>query len=101
MLGHNKKEKKKRMDLNYENSSTIYVNLAVLSHSKAEFIIDIARILPGMKRPEVQNRLIMTPIHAKLLHRALTENIRKFEDKFGKIEIPTEAEPGMGMGFKA
>lgn len=97
MLGKNKKDKR-HMQLDFSDSEIKYANLAVLSHSKAEFIIDFARILPGMDEPEVQDRIVMTPIHAKLLMHALSGNIEKFEEKFGEIEIPKGA--GQNMGFK-
>lgn len=98
-----KKENKemKTINLDFEKADTKYVNLAILSHSQAEFIIDFARILPGMVKPEVQERIIMTPIHAKLLLNALSENVKKYEEKFGNISIPTEVEERMGMGFKS
>lgn len=98
-----KKENKemKTINLDFEKADTKYVNLAILSHSQAEFIIDFARILPGMVKPEVQERIIMTPIHAKLLLNALSENVKKYEEKFGNISIPTGVEERMGMGFKS
>ncbi|MCK4420646.1 DUF3467 domain-containing protein [candidate division WOR-3 bacterium] len=95
------KQKLKPVDLDVEKAEVIYSNLAVLSHSQAEFIFDFAQILPGMRKAEVRKRIIMTPLHARLLLRALTDNMKKFEDRFGKINIPEEARPGMEMGFKA
>jgi len=89
----------KTINLDFEKAETKYVNLAILSYSQAEFIIDFARILPGMVKPEVQERIIMTPIHAKLLLNALGENVKKYEEKFGNINIPTDIEEKMGMGF--
>jgi len=95
------KQKTRTIDLDFEKSETKYSNLVVLSHSQAEFIIDFARILPGMKRPEVQDRIVLTPLHAKLLLNALSENLKKYEGRFGNIEIPAGVKEGMGMGFKA
>ncbi|MCK4571670.1 MAG: DUF3467 domain-containing protein [Candidatus Stahlbacteria bacterium] len=100
MIGKEKQEKR-TINLNFEKAETKYVNLSLLSHSQAEFIIDFARILPGMVKPEVQDRIVMTPIHAKLLLNALSENIKKYEEKFGKIEIPTGVEEGTETGYKS
>jgi len=63
-----------------------YSNLAIISHSTAEFIFDFTRLLPGTPKAKVHARVIMTPQHAKLLLNALGENIRKFEQTFGEIK---------------
>ncbi|MBO4446674.1 MAG: DUF3467 domain-containing protein [Bacteroidales bacterium] len=62
-----------------------YSNLAIISHSQSEFIIDFATALPGLAKPEVGNRILMTPEHAKRLLNALTDNIQKYESQFGGI----------------
>ena len=54
-------------------------------------MVDFARILPGMPKPEVCSRVILAPEHAKRLLHALQENIYKYEQEFGKIQMP-EAE---------
>jgi len=65
-----------------------YVNFARISHTASEFILDHSLLLPGVKKPEVNARLVMSPIAAKLFLRALAENIKRFETKFGEINIP-------------
>lgn len=75
-----------------------YSNFAFITHSPAEFIIDFARILPGMKKAKVHSRIIMTPQHARMLFKALENNIKKFEDRFG--EIKNVVEPGKEIGFR-
>ena len=75
-----------------------YSNFAFITHSPAEFIIDFARLLPGMKKAKVHSRIIMTPQHAKSLFGALENNIKKFEERFG--EIKNVIEPGKEVGFK-
>ena len=62
-----------------------YSNLAIISHSQSEFIIDFATVLPGLAKPEISNRIVMTPEHARRLLNALADNINKFENQFGKI----------------
>ena len=70
------------------NLEPIYTNFAVITHSPSEFILDFARALPNM-RARVQTRIVMTPLNAKLLLNALTENLEKFEAQFGEIIVPT------------
>ncbi|MBO5538397.1 MAG: DUF3467 domain-containing protein [Prevotella sp.] len=79
-----------QMDLKPEIASGVYSNLALISHSHSDFVLDFARILPGMPKPEVCSRVILAPEHAKRLLAALQENIMKYEHEFGKIEIPNQ-----------
>lgn len=65
-----------------------YSNLAIISHSNSEFIIDFVRIMPGIPKAKVKSRIILTPEHAKRLMMALKENISKFESINGIIKIP-------------
>jgi len=65
----------------------IYANLALISHSTSEIILDFARAMPNNPRAKVHARIVMTPMNAKLLHRALTENLQKFEAKHGEIQV--------------
>jgi hypothetical protein len=67
----------------------IYTNFALIQHSPSEVVIDFARVLPNVPKTKVYARMVMTPINAKLLLRALTENLNKFESQFGEIVVPT------------
>jgi len=78
----------------------IYANLALISHSGAEFVIDFTRMLPGMPKAIVQARIVLTPQHTKGLLRALEENIKKFEDRFGEIKTATGKNEGKNFGFQ-
>ncbi len=64
-----------------------YTNLAIISHSSSEFVIDFAAHLPGMPKPKVHSRVIIAPEHAKRLLYSLQENINRYEAKNGSIEI--------------
>ncbi len=75
------------IELDEKTAEGIYSNLAIISHSSAEFVIDFTRILPGLPKAKVQSRIIMTPQHAKMLLNALADNIAKFEAQFGKISF--------------
>ena len=68
----------------------VYSNMARLSHLPAEIVFDFALKVPGPENPQVMARVIMSPLSAKLLHRALTENLSKYEAVFGEIRIPNQ-----------
>ena len=78
----------------------VYANLALISHSNSEVILDFARALPGLAKAKVHARIILTPHNAKALHRALGDNITKFEAQHGPIQLSGEEEPGKAIGFK-
>jgi hypothetical protein len=87
------------IELGEKEAEGIYSNLAIITHSPAEFVLDFTRVLPGVPKARVQARIIMTTQHAKLLMRALQDNIQKFEMKFGEIAILGEP-PAAGFGFQ-
>lgn len=66
----------------------VYSNFAVITHSASEIIVDFARLMPNTPRHKVYARVLMTPLNAKLLARALSENIAKYEAQFGEIRVP-------------
>ncbi|MDO9512771.1 MAG: DUF3467 domain-containing protein [Bacteroidales bacterium] len=72
-----------------------YSNLAIITHSNAEFIVDFVNLLPGMPKAKVKSRIILTPSHAKRLYKALKENLTKFEAMHGEIKD----HDGEGGGF--
>ncbi|MEG1611505.1 MAG: DUF3467 domain-containing protein [Alistipes sp.] len=76
-----------------------YSNLAIISHSTSEFIIDFAVVLPGAPKARVKSRVILTPEHAKRLLMSLQDNITRYESNMGKIEIPQPQQPD-NMGPK-
>ena len=65
-----------------------YANFAIISHSSSDFVIDFARVMPGMPKAPVRSRVILAPEHAKRLLGALQENIMRYEHEFGPIKIP-------------
>lgn len=78
----------------------IYANLVLLAHSPSEFILDFARLLPGVPKAKVHARIIMTPQNARSLHRALESRIQSYESQFGKIPGLADASPTRDIGFK-
>lgn len=75
------------IELNEKEAEGNYSNLAIISHSGAEFIIDFTRIFPGIPKAKVHSRIIMTPQHCKMFLNALKENIERFENQFGEIKL--------------
>jgi len=67
-----------------------YANFAIITHSSSDFVLDFARVLPGMPKSQVKSRVILAPEHAKRLLAALQENIVRYEREFGPIKIPNK-----------
>ena len=93
------KQRQLNIELGEKESEGIYSNLALIAHSPQEIIIDFARVMPGAAKTRVLSRIIMTPAHAKMLHKALEDNIKKYEAQFGQIKI--SGEPDKSIGFQA
>ena len=96
----------KKQNLNIELPTEVargkYANLAIISHSPSEFVLDFVEILPGMPKPEVQTRVLMSPEHTKRLLNALQENIAKYEANIRPIELTKgPVVPPMGFGGEA
>lgn len=88
------------IEITDEISQGTYSNLAIIAHSKAEFVIDFTRVLPGTPKAKVHSRIIMTPQHAKMLARALNDNIGKFEVANGEIHIDGTGNMNNFPGFE-
>jgi hypothetical protein len=74
------------IELSEEVAEGIYSNLAIITHSQSEFVIDFIKIMPGIPKARVKSRILLTPQHAKRLVKALNDNIQKFEQTHGKIK---------------
>lgn len=77
-----------QIELKPEVASGEYANLALITHSSSDFIVDFARVLPGLPKAQVRSRVILAPEHARRLLMALQDNIYKYEQAFGKIQVP-------------
>jgi hypothetical protein len=81
----------------------IYSNFAIISHSPSEIVVDFARLLPGAPTSKVLARVVMTPLNAKLLLRALQENLARYEASYGEVRTPNDTgfqTPDRTLGFK-
>jgi hypothetical protein len=86
------------IELPEEVAEGIYSNLAIISHSHSEFVVDFIRMMPNVPKAKVKARVILTPQHAKRLLRALADNVKKFESQFGVIaENDLPAYPNMNF----
>jgi len=95
-MSENNNENKLNIELNEEIAEGIYSNLAIISHSNSEFVIDFIKVMPGMPKAKVKSRILMTPEHAKRLMNAIQDNIQKYEAVHGKIK---DLGPGPQGGF--
>ncbi len=86
------------IELNEETAEGVYSNLAIITHSNSEFVMDFVRIMPGVPKAKVKSRIILTPEHAKRLLMALSDNVRKFEEMHGEIKI-RDGFPPIPMNF--
>jgi hypothetical protein len=88
--------------LNIEISEEVaegeYANLAIITHSHAEFVIDFVNVMPGTPKSKVKSRIIFTPQHAKRFMKALNENIGRFENANGKIQELEEVQLPLNFG---
>ena len=75
------------IEINPQFTKVSYSNLAIISHSRSEFVLDFATTLPGLAKAQVGDRIIMTPEHAKRLMNALFDNMSKYEAQFGVIDL--------------
>ncbi|PIQ11680.1 MAG: hypothetical protein COW71_00065 [Ignavibacteriales bacterium CG18_big_fil_WC_8_21_14_2_50_31_20] len=97
MMNNNNTKQQISIELGENEAQGIYSNLAIITHSPAEFIIDFTRVVPGVPKAKVKSRIITTPQHAKMLLKALQDNIEKFEARFGEIKIEGHANPQFGF----
>jgi len=70
------------------NLNAVYSNIALIMHTPNEFFVNFAQILPGVNKSQIHTRVVMTPTHAKLLYKALGENIERHEATQGEIKVP-------------
>ena len=99
-MDNNENQNQLNIELSAEVAEGTYSNLAIISHSSSEFVIDFIRIMPGTPKANVKSRIILTPEHAKRLLMALQDNISKYESQMGKIKVPDNGMmPPIPMGF--
>ena len=91
-------KKQLNIELTDEISGGVYSNLAIISHTPNEFVVDFAQIMPGAPKAKVRSRIVMTPQNAKRLFKALAENINRYETRYGNIKDSGDKMPPFTMG---
>jgi len=86
------------IEISEETAEGQYANLAIITHSHAEFVIDFVNVMPGTPKSKVKSRIILTPQHAKRFMKALTENLSRFETANGKIQDLEEVQLPLNFG---
>jgi len=89
------------IEISEETAEGTYANLAIITHSHAEFVIDFVNVMPGAPKSKVKSRIILTPFHAKRFMRAIAENVQKFEDNNGTIQDMESVEIPFNFGGPA
>jgi hypothetical protein len=79
-------ENQLNIELSEEIAEGIYSNLAIITHSPTEFVVDFIKVMPGVPKAKVKSRIVLTPQHAKRLMKALADNVTRFEQMHGKIK---------------
>lgn len=88
MENQNKNTNEINIELPEEIAEGTYSNLAIISHSHSEFVLDFIRLMPNIPKAKVKARVVLTPQHAKRLLKALSDNVNKYESQFGMIQDP-------------
>lgn len=86
------------IEISEEMAEGTYANLAVITHSHAEFVIDFVNVMPGTPKSKVKSRIIFTPMHAKRFMKALADNIERYEASHGSIQDLEQIEIPMNFG---
>ncbi|MGA1030137.1 MAG: DUF3467 domain-containing protein [Flavobacteriaceae bacterium] len=91
------KEQQLNISIDEQTAEGCYSNLAIINHSAAEFIVDYIVVMPGAPKAKVKSRIILTPEHAKRFHKALGDNIQRYEKAHG--DIATNEPPPIPLNF--
>ena len=94
MNENEQKQQGLQIELTPDKAQGEYANFAIITHSSSEFIVDFARMLPGLQKAQVRSRVILAPEHAKRLLGALQENIMRYEHTYGQIKLPESKQQG-------
>lgn len=87
------------IELSEEMAEGTYANLAIITHSNSEFVVDFINVMPGVPKAKVKSRIVLTPQHAKRLMRALADNVHKYENIHGEIKEIAEQNQPIPLNF--
>ena len=86
------------IEISEEVAEGTYANLAIITHSHAEFVIDFVNVMPGTPKSKVKSRIIFTPQHAKRCMKALIDNVQKYESLNGEIKDLEDLQVPLNFG---
>ena len=86
------------IEITEEVAEGTYANLAIITHSHAEFVMDFVNVMPGTPKSKVKSRIIFTPMHAKRFLRALEDNVNRYEAANGPIKDLEQVEIPLNFG---
>ena len=89
-MNENEEQQGLQIELPQNVAQGEYANFAIITHGSSDFVVDFARVLPGVSKAQVCSRIILAPEHAKRLLGALQENVMRYEREFGTIKIPNQ-----------
>ena len=101
MATNNAPENQLNIEISEEVAEGTYANLAIITHSHAEFVIDFVNVMPGTPKSRVKNRIVLTPFHAKRFMKAMIDNVKKFEAANGTIQDMESVEIPFNFGGPA
>ena len=101
MDNQNQQPNQLNIEISEEIAEGVYANLAIITHSHAEFVIDFVSVMPGTPKSKVKSRIILTPQHTKRFMKALVENVQRFEAANGKIQDLEDIPLPMSFGGPA
>ncbi len=93
------KSNKINIELPEDIAQGVYSNLAIITHSSSEFVLDFIRLMPGLPKANVKSRIILNPEHAKRLYLALKDNISKYESSHGQIKLHDDDSASLPLNF--
>jgi len=96
---HKNNQNQINIELSEEVAEGIFSNLAIISHSPSEFVIDFIRLVPNVPKAKVKSRIILTPQHAKRLMKAMMDNVKRYEAQFGHIDDPEQGQQMPPLNF--
>ena len=94
----NPQEGQLNIELTEEIAEGIYSNLAIITHSNSEFVLDFIKMMPGVPKAKVKSRIVLTPQHAKRFLKALGENIHRYEQANGEIKDVEQPQIPLNFG---
>lgn len=100
MVMENKKDKKMEIELSKDEAPGTYSNLVMITHSPSEFVFDFIAIMPGLTKARVMKRMVLTPEHAKRFSKALLDNIRRYEELHGEIQVKGKSDVQQPFNYR-